>query len=264
MFARQFIAAVPWPEPPPRRRRQRRTRSRSRSRGKDRGQQDRRLSARRTNGSRRGSARSACAWAMKRFNVPGKGPSRDVIAIRDAASDCLVIAMAHTDSVPPAPGAHDNASGVGTLVALARALATGPEPTCDVWLVATGAEERPYTGRPDHPGPQRPRLDGSKRDGPDRRRQAGPLARRGRPRNEVRPALDRRGAPRANLEQRIIDAGDGSVRWVRDPEGQASPTIASSRGPGCRRRSSGSSRSPAGTRRATRQTGSSAAPSRGS
>ena len=28
--------------------------------------------------------------------------------------------MAHTDSVPPAPGAEDNASGVGTLVALAR------------------------------------------------------------------------------------------------------------------------------------------------
>ncbi len=59
----------------------------------------------------------------ERFNVPGKGPSRDVIGVRDAASDCLVIAMAHTDSVPPAPGADDNASGVGTLVALARALA---------------------------------------------------------------------------------------------------------------------------------------------
>ena len=83
----------------------------------------------------------------ERFNVPGKGPSRDVIGIRDARRDCLVIAMAHTDSVPPAPGADDNASGVGTLVALARALATEPAPACDVWLVATGAEERPYTGR---------------------------------------------------------------------------------------------------------------------
>src|SRR4051794_15637338 len=84
----------------------------------------------------------------ERFNVPGKGASRDVIGIRDAPGDCLVIAMAHTDSVPPAPGADDNASGVGTLVALARALATAPAPACDVWLVATGSEERPYTGTP--------------------------------------------------------------------------------------------------------------------
>src|SRR3954471_18770375 len=60
--------------------------------------------------------------------------------------------MAHTDSVPPAPGADDNASGVGTLVALARALAVAPTPACDVWLVATGAEERPYTGKPNHLG----------------------------------------------------------------------------------------------------------------
>jgi hypothetical protein len=28
----------------------------------------------------------------------------------------------------------------------------GLEPRCDVWLVATGAEERIYTGRPDHLG----------------------------------------------------------------------------------------------------------------
>ena len=50
------------------------------------------------------------------------------------------------------PGADDNASGVGTLVALARGLATEPTPACDVWLVATGAEERPYTQTPDHLG----------------------------------------------------------------------------------------------------------------
>ena len=59
--------------------------------------------------------------------------------------------VAHIDSVPPAPGADDNASGVGTLVALApRLRAIGP--TCDVWLIATGAEERPYTGAADHLG----------------------------------------------------------------------------------------------------------------
>ena len=55
----------------------------------------------------------------ERFAVPGKGTSRDVIGIRDVPARCLVIVMAHADSVPPAPGADDNASGVGTIVALA-------------------------------------------------------------------------------------------------------------------------------------------------
>ena len=59
--------------------------------------------------------------------------------------------MAHADTVPPAPGAEDNASGVGTLVALAPGVAA-LQPRCDVWLVATGAEERIYTGQPDHLG----------------------------------------------------------------------------------------------------------------
>jgi Zn-dependent M28 family amino/carboxypeptidase len=154
----------------------------------------------------------------ERFTVPGKGPSRDVIGIRDASSDCLVIVMAHTDSVPPAPGADDNASGVGTLVALARALATGPQPTCDVWLVATGAEERPYTRQPDHLGASA---------------LANRLKRDGRL-NDVKLALSLdevgRGskfdlhstasAPRENVEKRILDVANGSVRWVRDPQGE--------------------------------------------
>src|SRR4051794_1906024 len=88
----------------------------------------------------------------ERFSVPGKGPSRDVIGMRDSPAECLVIARAHPGSVPPPPGAGDNASGVGTLVALARSLAAEPAPTCDVWLVATGSEERPYTGTPNHLG----------------------------------------------------------------------------------------------------------------
>jgi aminopeptidase YwaD len=89
---------------------------------------------------------------VERFTVPGRGTSRDVIGIRDTSARCLVIAMAHADTVPPAPGADDNASGVGTLVALAPALAEGAAPKCDVWLVATGSEERPYTKQPDHLG----------------------------------------------------------------------------------------------------------------
>ncbi len=85
-----------------------------------------------------------------RFAVPGHGRSRNVVGIRHGRRDCLRIVMAHADTVPPAPGANDNASGVGALVALAPALAA--EPSCDVWLVATGAEERPFTGQPDHLG----------------------------------------------------------------------------------------------------------------
>jgi aminopeptidase YwaD len=86
------------------------------------------------------------------FTVPGKGTSRNVLGIRDGRSDCLVVLMAHTDSVPPAPGADDNASGVGALVALAGSVGAGPRPACDTWLVATGSEERPYTGQADHLG----------------------------------------------------------------------------------------------------------------
>jgi hypothetical protein len=88
-----------------------------------------------------------------RFSVPGKGRSANVVGIRDVPADCLRVVMAHTDTVPPSPGADDNASGVGTLVSLGDALAAAePAPRCDVWLIATGAEERIYTGRPDHLG----------------------------------------------------------------------------------------------------------------
>jgi aminopeptidase YwaD len=86
-----------------------------------------------------------------RFTVPGKGRSRNVIGVVERPAACLWILMAHADTVPPSPGAEDNASGVGTLVALAPRVAA-LQPRCDVWLVATGAEERIYTGRPDHLG----------------------------------------------------------------------------------------------------------------
>ena len=60
--------------------------------------------------------------------------------------------MAHADTVPPAPGADDNASGVGTSSPSPRRSAKPAGAPCDPWLVATGSEERPYTGRPDHLG----------------------------------------------------------------------------------------------------------------
>ena len=88
------------------------------------------------------------AVRVQRFSTP-RGRSRNVIGVREGRSDCLRVLMAHTDSMPAGPGAEDNASGVGVLAALAPRLRA---PRCDVWLVATGAEERLYTGSPDHLG----------------------------------------------------------------------------------------------------------------
>jgi Zn-dependent M28 family amino/carboxypeptidase len=90
----------------------------------------------------------------QRFRVPGHGHSRNVIGIWTPAGDppsCLRVLMAHADTVPPSPGAHDNGSGVGVISALAERL-DAIAPRCEVWLVATGAEERIYTGSPDHLG----------------------------------------------------------------------------------------------------------------
>ncbi|HEX5821903.1 MAG TPA: M28 family peptidase [Solirubrobacterales bacterium] len=85
------------------------------------------------------------------FHVPGRGESRNVVGKLDTPASCLRILMAHADSVPPGHGAIDNASGVGVLVALAPKL-SGLHPDCDVWLVATGSEERTVTGLPYHAG----------------------------------------------------------------------------------------------------------------
>jgi aminopeptidase YwaD len=89
--------------------------------------------------------------AVAGFRVPGRGRSRNVIGIHESKADCLQVLMAHTDSVPPGLGANDNASGIGVLVALAPKLAK-LDPACDVWLVATGAEERVVIGTGYHVG----------------------------------------------------------------------------------------------------------------
>lgn len=85
------------------------------------------------------------------FGVPGRGRSRNVIGALDTPASCLTILMAHTDSVPPGLGANDNASGVGVLIGLAPKL-EALKPACDVWLVATGAEERVVIGTGYHVG----------------------------------------------------------------------------------------------------------------
>jgi Zn-dependent M28 family amino/carboxypeptidase len=150
------------------------------------------------------------------FRVPGHGRSRNVVGVFDAPADCLVLVVAHTDSVPPAPGADDNASGVGTLVALAPRL-TAVKPTCDVWLIATGAEERPYTGRPDHLGAlaavRRVRRLG--RAGDLRFALSLDEVGRGGTMHLRSPVA----APRAGVEQAILGAARGTglrVRWLRD------------------------------------------------
>ena len=151
-----------------------------------------------------------------RFSVPGRGRSRNVIGIHQTPADCLRILMAHTDSMPTTQGAVDNASGVGVLVALAPRL-RAIEPRCDVWLVATGAEERLYTGQPDHLGATA---------------LARMLLRRGRG-DDLRIALSvdevgrgtsfrvrsGAGSPRGGIERPLLRAvrrSGGSARWVRD------------------------------------------------
>ena len=151
-----------------------------------------------------------------RFAVPRHGRSRNVVGIHDTPARCLRIVMAHADSVPGSPGAVDNASGVGVLVALApRLSAIGPR--CDVWLVATGAEERPYTRQPDHLGSaallRRVRRTRRARD----LRIALSLDEVGRGRSLWLRSSARRGRPR--VERPVLAAARASgarARWVRD------------------------------------------------
>jgi aminopeptidase YwaD len=100
---------------------------------------------------RRAFLRAGLRVAVQRFRVPGHGRSRNVIGTFQTRRRCLRIVMAHTDTTPHGPGANDNASGVGVVMALAARLRR-VRPACDVWLVASGAEERVYTGSPDHLG----------------------------------------------------------------------------------------------------------------
>src|SRR6187431_1630712 len=82
--------------------------------------------------------RAGLETTYTRFRVPnrGNGWSRNVVGAYDGPHRCLKIVMGHADSVPAGPGAVDNASGVGVVVALAGRL-NAIRPFCDVWLVAT-------------------------------------------------------------------------------------------------------------------------------
>jgi Iap family predicted aminopeptidase len=160
--------------------------------------------------------RAGLAVTYTRFGVPGKGRSRNVIGAFRGRQRCLKIVMAHTDSVPDGPGAIDNASGVGVVVALASRL-RDINPVCDIWLVATGAEERPYTGTPDHLGASALVRYVRRRGMASRLRYALSLDMVGRGRRfwlrSPRPG------PRPRVEGEVVAAGRRqSVRiaWVRD------------------------------------------------
>lgn len=161
-------------------------------------------------------ARAGLDVEVQRFTVRGRGRSRNVIAKLDTPRTCLRIVMAHTDTTPDAPGANDNASGLGVLAALAPRL-RGLDPGCDVWLVATGAEERVYTGSPDHLGALAlARL--VRRRGLHRRlRYALSLDEVGRDRPFwVRSPV---GSPRGSVERELLAAARTErvvVSWVRD------------------------------------------------
>lgn len=70
------------------------------------------------------------------------GSSRNVIADPAGFDDGEphVVVVAHLDTVPVAPGAEDNASGVSVLLELARMVAVAP-PELPVRFIAFGAEE---------------------------------------------------------------------------------------------------------------------------
>jgi aminopeptidase YwaD len=160
--------------------------------------------------------RAGLRVGTQEFPVPGRGISRNTIGVLQTPATCLRIVMAHGDTTPNAPGANDNASGLGVVAALAGRL-DEIRPPCDVWLVATGAEERVYTGSPDHLG-------------------ALALARRARARGGARRldwalSLDEVGrdrpfwlrspvsGPRAAVEGALLRAGRRAgvpTTWVRD------------------------------------------------
>lgn len=153
---------------------------------------------------------------VARFRVPGRGRSRNVIGKLETKANCLQILMAHTDSVPPGTGANDNASGVAVLVALAPKLAK-LRPACDVWLVATGAEERVVIGTSYHVGAAAlaRTVKNRGRGGDLRHALSVDMVGRGK-RFYLRSP---RSGPRPSVEGEVVAAGRRAgvrVRWARD------------------------------------------------
>lgn len=160
--------------------------------------------------------RTGLRVSLQRFAVPRHGRSRNVIGVIDAPARCLHVVMAHADTTPAGPGANDNASGVGVLMAVARRLSRASV-RCDVWLVATGAEERVYTGSRDHLGALALARH-LRRSGRSRRVRLGlSLDEVGRGRSFwLRSPAP---GPRRNVERKLLAVGRRAgmqISWVRD------------------------------------------------
>jgi Iap family predicted aminopeptidase len=95
-------------------------------------------------------AGSSVAGPTDGLPVPG-GRSANVIATRGdvVAGEPWLAVGAHLDTVPTSPGAEDNGSGIGALLAVAEALA-GRRTRLPVVLIAFGAEEPRARGDDHH------------------------------------------------------------------------------------------------------------------
>lgn len=80
--------------------------------------------------------------------IPG-GISGNVLAERKGSSAEVIVIGAHADTKAPSPGGNDNASGLATMLELARVLAQAPV-TPTVRFIAFGAEEISGTSPDDH------------------------------------------------------------------------------------------------------------------
>jgi hypothetical protein len=159
---------------------------------------------------RRRFERAGLEVRVQRFSTP-RGRSRNVIGVREGGR-CLRVLMAHADTVPPSPGAEDNASGLGLLAGLAPRL-EAIDPPCTVWLVATGAEERIYTGSPDHLGAL------ALRDIVPRRRLRYALSLDEVGRGSAFRLRSPAAGPRRRVERELLAAADDvgvSLDWQRD------------------------------------------------
>jgi aminopeptidase YwaD len=105
---------------------------------------------------------SELGWTVERqrFHTPAgvsweipvpAGPSVNLVATRGdvVPGEPWLLVGAHLDTVPQAPGAEDNASGIGVLLAAAEALA-GHRTRLPVVLVAFGSEEPRGPSDADH------------------------------------------------------------------------------------------------------------------
>lgn len=103
-----------------------------------------------------GAALRGAGWSVEQrpFPLPQGGSSANVVAWRHEGPSAgpHVVIGGHLDTVAGSPGANDNASGVGVLVALAEELAD-ERPALPVVLVGFGAEEyQPSEPRRHHLG----------------------------------------------------------------------------------------------------------------